>query len=168
MQATISPGGNLRPLEKAYLIIRGRKINFKSIPELSDSKSAEYTDEPIIGRAMPMKTYSHSGNRSIGLELYFYITEDNDVLMNLQDKRTIESAVYPDDGLFGSPYRPPPVCKIRCGDLLATQDLCVVCKQYSVKYPRDVVWEDQTYCPWMFQISTTWEVVYKTSDLPGG
>lgn len=180
MQAT-APGGMLQPLDKCYIKIKSKTIQFKSIPDISDQKSAEYTDEAVIGRASPMKTYSHSGKRTINLELYFYITEANDPTTNLENLRWIASACYPEDisggggpgapvqanGQGGVPFIPPPVCKLRCGDLLATQDLCVVLMSYSVKFPRDVAFDEDTYCPWFFQVSTSWEVVYKSSDLPG-
>jgi hypothetical protein len=167
MQATV-PGGKLRELDKCYVIIRGQKIAFNNIPDISDSKSAAYNDEAIIGRAFPMKTYSHSENRSINVEMYFYVTEDGDVQKNLGYLRLIESATYPQDGgQGGAPYAPPSVCKLRCGDLLATDDLCVVLKNYSVKFPRDVGLDEATLCPWMFQVSTQWDVVYRSTDLPG-
>ena len=167
MQATIQ-GGKLRELDKCYIKIKDRTIKFRSVPDLSDTKSAQYNDEPIIGRSFPMKTYSHSENRAISVELYFYTIEQQDIQNNIADMRAIASATYPRNGLSGgAPYTPPPICKLRCGDLLADGELCVVLKSYSVKFPRDVAWDEQTYLPYTFQISTQWEVVYRSTDLPG-
>lgn len=167
MNATIQ-GGKLRALDKGYILIKDRRIKFRSLPDISDTKSATYADEPIIGRAFPMKTYSHSDNRSIGVELYFYTVEPDDIDRNILDLRAIESAVYPQDGSgAGAPYTPPPICKLKCGQLLADEALCVVLKSYSVKFPRDVAWDEATYLPCTFQVSTSWEVVYRSTDLPG-
>jgi hypothetical protein len=45
--------------------------------------------------------------------------------------------------------------------------LCVVLRRYSVKLPTDVAWDEETYCPYKFDLETEWEVVYTSSDLPG-
>jgi hypothetical protein len=64
---------------------------------------------------------------------------------------------------------PPPVCTIKCGKLLADEALCVVLQSYSVKFPTDVAWwegDDGLYCPYKFDVGTTWLTVYTSSDLP--
>jgi hypothetical protein len=45
--------------------------------------------------------------------------------------------------------------------------LCVVLKQYSVSFPTDVIWDEQTYLPYKFDVDLTWEVVYSNDTLPG-
>jgi hypothetical protein len=51
--------------------------------------------------------------------------------------------------------------------LLGAEPLCVVLRNYTVKFPTDVAWDENFYCPYKFDVETTWEAVYKSSDLPG-
>jgi hypothetical protein len=167
MQSTL-PGGALRTLDKAYISIKGVRIPFRALPDLGDSKGATYSDEPVIGRATTPKVYSYSSTRKINIELYFYICEDGDAQKNIGFLRLIQSATYPEDGLGGgAPYVPPPVCKIKFGSMLGDSELCAVLMNTSVKFPRDVAYDEATYCPYFFQVSTEWDVVYKPTDLPG-
>jgi len=165
-KATLA-GGTLIEIENCYIDVPNfQKIKMKALPELSDSKSASYNDESIMGRAFPLKTYSHSENRAISMTVHFYTIQEKDKDENLRAMRALESAVYPREQ-NGMPFVPPVVCKIKCGKLLADEDLCVVLKSYSVKFPTDVVWDTTTYLPYKFDVETTWEVVYKSTDLPG-
>lgn len=172
MPKATRPGGPLNPIEDCWVAIPAGssaiKIEMYALPDISDSKSASYNDEPIIGRAFPLKTYSHSDNRTISMQIHLFVTAPGDVEKNLGYLRLLESAVYPrrDPG-SGVPFIPPPVCRIKCGELLAKEPLCVVLKQYSVKFPTDVAWDEKIYTPWKFDVDTTWEVVYKSPDLPG-
>lgn len=168
-KATV-PGGKLVDItDKCHISIPNfGMIHINNLPDISDSKSAAYNDEPIIGRSFPLKTFSHSENRSISMQLHFFITHPNDVFENIAYLRAIQSAVYPrDTGVSGAPYTPPVVCQIKCGKLLGEDPLCVVLKQYSVKFPTDVAWDTEDLVPWKFDVDTTWEVVYQTTDLPG-
>ena len=168
MALATQPSGDLMNLEDCWILIPIYGIvRLHSLPEISDSKSASYADEPIIGRSFPLKTYSHSENRQISMTLHMFVRKQGDISLNLLVLRALESAVYPRQGSFGVPFIPPPVCKIKCGELLASEPLCVILKSYSVKFPTDVAWDETTYCPYKFDIDTTWEVVYKSSDLPG-
>lgn len=179
--------GSLRPINDCYIVIptsgEPYTIILDNLPEIGDSKSANYSDETVIGRASPLKTYGQSDNRSITMQLHFIISKPSDVVRNLQNLRAIQSAVYPRDGANGAPFVPPPVCKIKCGKLLSDKgELCVVLKQYSVKFPTEVSWISDavdaggagtqtytppSYTPVKFDIDTTWDVVYASSDLPG-
>jgi hypothetical protein len=53
------------------------------LPEISDSKSAIYNNEPIIGRSFPLYTYSHSGDRSLNIQLHFFVVDVDDAVKNL-------------------------------------------------------------------------------------
>jgi hypothetical protein len=86
---------------------------------------------------------------------------------NLKILRAIQSAVYPRDGKGAMPYYPPPVCKIKCGKLLSKNYLCVVMKDYNVKFPTDVPWNQFSYVPHKMEISMSFEVAYPSSRLPG-
>lgn len=162
--------GRLLDIADCYIKIAGRTINMNILPDISDSKSASYNDEPVIGRSFPMKTYSHSENRSINWTAYFIVTQETDIEKNLMALRTIESAVYPRVGNF-EPYAPPPVCALRCGHLLKPggqmDDTCAVLRSYSVKFPTDVAWDSRTKLPYKFSVDMTWEVIYESSNLPG-
>lgn len=167
-RATVE-SGDLLEITNCYIDIPifGRII-LKSLPEISDSKSAAYNDEPIIGRSFPLKTYSHSENRVISMKLHFYNITATDFIKNLGYLRAIESVVYPKDtGSDGATFEPPPVCRIKCGELLSTSPLCVILKSYSAQFPTDVAWEESTYVPFKFDVDTNWEAIYRSSDLPG-
>lgn len=158
--------GKLNPIPDCTIIISGSPIIMKALPDIGDGKSAVYNSEPIIGRSFPLYTYSHSADRTISVTVHFFIVEPGDGEKNLAALRLIESAVYPQSGDGGAPYKPPPVCTIKCGQILAKQSLCVVLQSYSVKFDPGVAWEQGTLCPYRFSVDTTWLVVYTSSDLP--
>jgi hypothetical protein len=143
------------------------EILLNNLPDISDSKNAVYNGEAIIGRSFPLYTYSHSADRSISMQLHFFIVNPDDGARNLRYLRMIQSAVYPKNGTTSNtPYQPPPVCTIKCGNLLDDKELCVILQSYSVKFPTDVAWDEKTYCPYRFDIDTTWLVVYTSNKLP--
>lgn len=179
---------NLRELDDCYIIIPGGTsfdfgnteisianpngnyiVKINNLPEISDTKSASYSDETVIGRSFPIKTYSQSDNRSISIQLHYFVTQQKDVSKNLNDLHAIQSALYPREGDAGTPFVPPPVCKIKCGRLLSENEICVILKSYSVKFPTDVAWTEfgNSYLPIKYDVDTTWEVVYSSAELPG-
>ncbi len=176
MKATLNDG-SLQPIPNCEILIPGgNPIKMYILPDITDTKGASYSDEPIIGRAFPIKTYSHSENRAITMKVHFVTLKATDAIRVLSEVRLIQSAVYPRDGSIspgGGPYLPPPVCKIRCGRLLAGGNdgsLCVVLKNYSVSYPPDVAWHTiaAVEClPYKFTMDLTWDVVYANENLPG-
>lgn len=181
MPAATRPGGMLNPIKDCYVIVPfGSKeylIELNNLPEISDSKTATYNDETVIGRASPLKTYAQSDNRSISFNITFFVTHSSkgenrpspgSVEYNLDALRALQSAVYPREGANGAPFIPPPICRLKCGQLLSRSgELCVILKQYSVKFPTEVAWDEDTLLPFKFSVETTWDVVYKSSDLPG-
>ena len=80
MRATIK-GGKLKPIEECYIssdldaggtlysMGESDKLVFDNLPEISDQKSANYTDESAIGRSAPFKNFAYSENRSISVEI---------------------------------------------------------------------------------------------------
>jgi len=159
-------GGRLKPIPDCWVYVGGQTLTLDNLPDLSDAKSASYNDESVIGRSSPIKTYSNSDNRSISLSVNLFVQEPGDELKNLRTLRRIQSAVYPRAGQ-ATPYAPPQICKIKCGKLLSNQPLCCVLKDYSVKFPTDVPWDETTLCPYRLEISMTFDVVYSSSTLPG-
>jgi hypothetical protein len=165
MPKATNRSGALEIIKDCEIIVGDYTVTFKILPEISDSKSASYKDEPIIGRSFPIKAYSHSENRTISIRVHFIVAEDSDIQKNLADKRALESAVYPRND--ASPYRPPPICKIKCKKMLADEDICAVMKSYSTQYPTNVAWDEGTNLPYYFTMQLTFDVVYPTSQLPG-
>jgi len=172
MPAATVPGGRLVPIFDCYIVVPMDNgdftIRLNNLPDISDSKTASYNDETVIGRASPLKTYAQSDNRTLSFQINLFVTQPGDVAYNLSCLRALQSAAYPRDGANGAPFVPPPVCRIKCGRLLADSgELCVILKQYSVKFPTEVAWDENTLIPFKFSIDTSWDVVYKSSDLPG-
>lgn len=169
MRGTNSNGG-LAVIPNCSVIIPGAKtITFNALPELSGAKNAVYNDEPIIGRATPLKTYSHSDNRAINLTFHFFVIEPADINARLSDMRALDSATYPRIDSSGAPFIPPPVCQLQFGRLLGDNPVCAVLKSYSVKWPTDVVWleDNGIYLPMKFDVDTQWDAVYRSDQLPG-
>jgi len=166
--SNVTGGAKLLPIDDCYISIPGFKsIVMNNLPDISDSKGANYSDENVAGRSSPYKVYGYSNARTISVGIHLYAIEEKDHMENMRKLRAIASCVYPRDGENSGPYKPPPVCKIKCGKLLADSELCVILLNYNVKYPIDVAWDAKTYMPFRFDIETQWEVVYSTMDLPG-
>jgi hypothetical protein len=143
------------------------QIVMNNLPDLSDSKSASYSDQTVIGRSFPIKTFSHSENRSISWTLHLFVTKAQDLAGNLAIMRRLESLVYPVDGGAG-PYAPPRICRLKCGDLLSNNGpICAILKSYSVKFPTDVAWDARSLTPYKMDIDLSFEVVYSSNNLPG-
>lgn len=167
MGKATKPGGDLIEIQDCYIHIPGGGILYQKIlPDISDSKGASFPEEPLMGRATPLKTYSHSETRSISWTMHFMTCKKGDGKDNLMTLRAIESCVYPKDQSGSSPYEPPNLCRIRCGDLLGDDELCVAMKSYSVKFPPDVAW-DEDLIPYKFDVDMSFDVVYDSNDLPG-
>lgn len=170
MRATEKGSGKLQEIPDCSISVPGfGEIRFNNLPDISDSKSVAYNDEPVIGRAVPLKTYSHSENRAISLTIHLLTLSRGDAVKNLKYLRALESCAYPRDGNSSLPFKPPPVCKIKCGSLLGDDGVCVVMKNYSVRFPVDMPWDTrtQTYLPTKLDVETTWDVVYNSENLPG-
>lgn len=173
-RATQSNSAILNIIQGCYITIPGGAagggevtINFDYLPEISDSKGSKYNEDPVPGRSSSLANWAYSEDRTISIQLHFYVIDQSDIDTNLKSLRAIESAVYPRDGQGGVSFRPPPVCQIKCGKLLGNDPLCVYLVNYSVKFPTDVAWDEKTLLPYKFDVDTTWRVTYKSSDLPG-
>jgi len=153
-----------------------RPIKMTSLPEVTDTKTAVYNNEGIIGRSFPLYTYSHSADRQISMQIHFFVVKQNCGTLdcyqcaecNLASLRAIQSAVYPREGKNGTPYKPPAICVLKCGDLIAKGKwVCAALQSYSVKFPTDVAWDyHNTLCPYRFDVDTSWLIMYSSEDLP--
>jgi len=169
MKAT-GPDGKLLDLEECYIStpFKQTPLKMKILPDIGDQKNANYGSEPVIGRSSPITTYSHSEVRTISWTCHFMATEESELYDNMENLRMLEACIYPQtEGQKQTTYRPPPICKIRCGRLLGDEDLCVIMKSYNIKFPTDMVWDDRTYMPYKFDLDLSFEVVYDSADLPG-
>lgn len=164
MALATQSGGKLKTLnDKCKIYVGGKEIELRILPEISDSKKATYADTVVIGRSTPIKTYSHSDNRTITMKMHFITLEESDLDKNLNYLRILESATYPRQG---DPYLPPPVCKIDCGKGLGETPVCVVLDNYSVSFPTNVAWDKDKLLPLYFEVTTSWNVVYDSASLP--
>lgn len=170
MRAT-SEGGDLNSISDCYIMIGTTEILMRILPDISDSKSVSYPDENAIGRSMPFKSFQNSENRSISWTAHFIVAKDGDSTTILEHLRAIESATYPRTGNTSTPYSPPPICRLRCGDLLSKQPqgLCAVMKSYSVKFDTSVPWDtiNGSFLPYKLDVDMQFDVVYNQSELPG-
>jgi hypothetical protein len=142
-------------------------ITLKILPDITDSKSATYVNEPAPGRSSPLVTYAHSDARTISTELHFMITKKEDIHENIRAIRIIQNLLYPGPASGITPFTPPPVVKFICGVLMDGNDgLCLVLKSYNIRYPTEVAWDAITFLPYKFSISCSWEVVYPCNKLP--
>lgn len=168
MKAT-NPDGTLVELENCWIQVGDfRKIKMKILPDVSDSKQATYSDMTAIGRSSPMKSYSHSDNRTISWTVHFMVTQEQDKLEISENIAMLQSAVYP-KGKNDELYSPPPLCKIKCGggsEELGSKEMCTILKSYSLKFPTDVAWDDELYLPYKLDMELQFEVVYNTDEFP--
>jgi hypothetical protein len=142
-------------------------ICLKILPDITDSKTAQYVNEPIPGRATPLVSYAYSDPRTVSTDLHFMVTKFGDISENMRNLRIIQSLVYPGASASTAPFTPPPVAKFVCGSLMdGTGGLCLILKSYSVRYDPGVAWDPVTYLPYRFTISCSWEVVYSCINLP--
>ena len=164
MKATVN--GKLRRLKDCYIKAGTRTLEMKILPDISDQKQANYSDESGIGRSAPLKVFSHGDTRSISWSVHFFGESDEESKQNLFDLRFLESLVYPDSGT-STLMVPPPLVTIKCGSLLGDNPLCAVLKSYNVKFPVDVMWDETTFLPIKFDVELSFGVVYATFNLPG-
>jgi hypothetical protein len=140
------------------------------LPDMSESKSASYADEPVLGRAFPIKTFSHGDNRTIAMKWHVVVMDAASQNEAVRQLNAFRSAAYPLDGTGQAPYFPPPICTIACGIISTTgkdTSVCAVLKSYSFSLPTDVAWDEDLLLPYKFDIDLNWDVVYAADNLPG-
>lgn len=168
MPKATKESGKLIPIDDCYIKINNTTIVMDNLPDISDTKSANYPDEAAIGRSFPFKHYSHSENRAISWGCHFFVQSAGDENKIIDTLRLLESCTYPmTQNTGGAPYSPPPICKIKCGRLLAEKELCAVLKSYSVKFDTTLPWSKNGLVPHRLDVELQFEVVYNQSDLPG-
>lgn len=160
-----TPGSKLNSLsysEECYIKVDDVEIEMKILPEISDGKSVNYANENAIGRTSPYSIFANGELRSIGWTCHFIIEKEGDAEENLQDLRRLQSACYPTT----QEGHPPPICHLKCGQILSKDELCAVLKSYSIKYDTNVPWHQETMLPYKFSVDLQFDVVYNLSDIP--
>jgi hypothetical protein len=184
-----SPGGKLIPIEDCFIEIglnRFRNLSSASeanviripmtiLPDISDRKSVNYADESGIGRSTPFKSFQSSENRSISWTIHWISCSADDSKRILRWLRALESCTYPGER-SGFPYVPPPICVLRCGNLLSGGNLYsnvpsdgvvkAVLKDYSVRFDTTVPWDEENLLPTKLDVDLTFDVVYDMDKLP--
>lgn len=116
-------------------------IPFQFLPEMvRDSKVAVYNDIAVIGRSSPVKSYSHSGARTINFALQFFAAPEAglrmiDPVLIKTRVDALRALVVPD--YSGFVVQPPPRCIIHLGLQMAFMG---VCKSVSVSYQGGSPW----------------------------
>ena len=166
---TSPPSSLLTPIPKCDIKVGPITVPMYALPDISDSKSASYADETGIGRSMPFKSYQWSDNRTINWTAHYVATSKSDIKDFLRDVRRLTSACYPQQGT-GTPFRPPPLCTLRCLGLMkltsAPSEIAAVMKSYSIKYDTSVPWDEETGLPYKFDVDMVFEVVLNQTALP--
>lgn len=170
MKATTA-AGDLAEIPNAEIVIPTgsgrRRLTFRIMPDIGDQKGATYNPEEVMGRSSPIMNFSKSEARKISIDIHFITLKKSDIDRNRRDLWAIMSCCYPRDGQAGMPYRPPAICKLKFGKLLGSTGVCAVLENYSIKYPTDQVIDPVTLFPYKFDVSTSWQILYASSKLPG-
>jgi len=161
MKATI-PGGNLVELDDCYISVDGVAVIMDILPDISDSKSANYANENAIGRTAPFVVFSNGELRTISWTCHFIVKKDGDIEKYMGYIRALQSAVYPQNEIG----YPPPICRLYCGNLLSTNELCAVLKSYTIKFDTTVPWDEDSKIPYKLDIDLQFDVVYNQTELP--
>ena len=151
-----------------YIIIDDFTYDFRSLPEISDSKQANYNSQTVFGRSSPIRSYSDSGARSISVNFDLYNTDEESRSTNASFLRYLAVAVHPTyEG-----YQPPPICKFACGSLLSgkidgdPEPISCLIMDYNISYGRDSIFDDKMM-PFHVSGSLNLEVVHSRASLPG-
>lgn len=167
--------GSLLPIsiDHAFLRMPGpggslKTYAFYSLPEVSDSKNANYSDIQILGRSSPVKTYSGSDYRSLSVTFNLHGTSEERLLENLEFVRGIASLTHPQ---YENTYLPPPVAKLKIGEMVRGPSgggVDVICMNYSYDMSPEVVWVDkEKLIPLHIALRADFHVVYAFFNLPG-
>jgi hypothetical protein len=75
--------GNLIEIADCYIRASGDpavKIVMNNLPEISDSKSATYSEETAMGRSVPIKAFAQGSSRKIGWKMIVIAPSNNEQL----------------------------------------------------------------------------------------
>jgi hypothetical protein len=107
----------------------GDRVSFQLMPEvISESKSANYAEIPIVGRSLPQLGYANSSSRVTNLSLQFVALQREGKYTAEwveQQVRWLEAKVYPryiDDWTF-----PPPRLLLVVGEAMGMQCVMTSC-----------------------------------------
>lgn len=139
----------------------------KTMPEITDSKSANYNSQTVFGRSSPIRSYSDSGARTISVS-FDLINTPIDEGANFEFLRAIAAAAHPQ---YDQGIAPPPLIKFQCGPLIsgklgAPQGVTCILSSYSFNFNKESTINDEMV-PFKIGVSLELEVVYSQQTLPG-
>lgn len=92
----VRPG---RSAKDCYIVVNGIGMWFPCYPEsVSDSNSASYSSENILGRSEPFQYYTGSGPRTVSVDFEMHTDMCGDVNYVYKITDLVESACYPNYG----------------------------------------------------------------------
>lgn len=145
---------------------------FVALPEVSDSKEAQYSDIPILGRSSPIPTFSHSGYRKFQIAFHLHSITDELKQYHVNFIRAVASLVHPE---YNNSYRPPRLAWFKCGSLIGIPTATggrgyvrILAESYSYTMDPEYVWLDQLdLVPQYIALNINVRVVYSYARLPG-
>lgn len=164
MVKATKPGGalNLVGDGACYIVVGDTFVYMDILPDISDSKSANYSHENAIGRSTPFIIFANGELRNVSWTCHFIVQKDGDIEKYMGYIRALQSACYPES----STGYPPPICRLYCGEILSTNELCAVLRSYTIKYDTSVPWDEDTLIPYKLDIDLQFDIVYNQSVLP--
>jgi len=107
----------------------GSILRFQLMPSsIAESKSASYTEIPVVGRSLPLLGYAYSSSRQMGLSLDFVALSKDGLYTTdwvRNQVRWLEAKVYP-RYLDGFTF-PPPGLRLVIGNVIGMQCVMVSC-----------------------------------------
>ena len=160
--------GRIRSAQQAlemcyiYNLDDRQKLLFDHFPETVDeSITANWEDVEILGRSVPIRTYSNSSGRSFSLTLNFSASmyqNDDGSYVGLEIKLAfLRALVYPE---YGEIIRPAPKCILSIGQWLKMP--CVIS---DLSISRKPPWDLQTMIATVAEVSM---MCNEYADIPYG
>lgn len=141
-------------------------FQFYALPNVEESKEAQYSDIPIQGRSNPVTTFSHSNYRRFNITFHLHSLSERMMQQNVRMIRGVASLVHPE---YNNTYQPPRLCYFKCGALIGGAKGSVRCLVDSYSFPMDpdVPWLGADLIPLYVALQISARVAYSFTALPG-
>lgn len=123
--------------------------------EISDSGSANYSEENILGRSSPLISYTGTGFREVQFSFDIHREEFNGIDKLL---RIARSSVYPN---YGTSYMKPTITSVRLGDFYARG----VTRSYGFTWKKPIVNGKYQVCTVSLSIADIPNKAYSMNDI---
>lgn len=161
--------GFLLPIQDLASTRKLAPIFFQTMPNTSDTKSAQYGGETPMGRTEPIPVYQSSGARNISLTLtYAAISAKFDQSWVAQQVSRLQALVYP---IFSrrksqdAAFSPPPLVLLNLGFRYVNVP-CVV-TQYQINQGPDEAYQVYTMLPVITVVTIQLQTAYPYGAAPG-